>query len=452
MPTAQTKRRIYTVSRLNQEVQRALETGFGLVWLQGELSNFSKPASGHFYFSLKDSQSQIRCAMFRGRNRYVDFDPQSGDEVLVRGKLGLYAARGDFQLIVEHMEPSGVGKLQQQFEESKKKLAALGWFDHDTKQAMPESPQRIGVVTSPTGAAVRDVLQVLARRCRQADIIIYPTLVQGASAVPNIVTALKTAVRRNEVDVVLLVRGGGSLEDLWAFNDERVAEAIHDCSLPVICGVGHEVDVTIADLVADLRAPTPSAAAELATQEDELLEERVLAAEAAIKRLMRNRVLQYQQVVESLQQRLNSRHPQRLLEDRGQRIDELEQRLRLSVLNTSRSKAMQLDSLKKQLRGYSPDRQLANLQNRLQGQLQRLTGGVNGQLKQAEHRWLLASRALDTVSPLATLDRGYAVVKHKTRVVIDAGSLTSGDEIHTQLARGIVHSTVQSVEPGKKNS
>lgn len=452
MASPQSKRRVYTVSRLNQEVQLSLESGFGMIWLQGELSNFSKPASGHFYFSLKDSQSQIRCAMFRGRNRYVDFDPQSGDEVLVRGKLGLYAARGDFQLIVEHMEPAGAGKLQQQFEESKKKLAALGWFDSESKLDIPELPQRIGVVTSPTGAAIRDVLQVLARRCPQADVIIYPTLVQGATAAPNIVNAIAAAQRRNEVDVMLLVRGGGSLEDLWAFNDERVAKAMHDCSLPIICGVGHEVDVTIADFVADLRAPTPSAAAELATQDGELLVDRVNAAGGALSRLMNTRLSQLNSAVHSLQQRLQIRHPARLLNDRRQRVDDFEERLRLAMGRSVQSRSLQLASMQKQLQSHAPDRQLARLSSTLVNLQQRLNSSMAMQLGQNQHRWSLATRALDTVSPLATLERGYAVVKHKNSVATDAAELNPGDHISTQLARGIIHSTVNSVEPDKKNS
>jgi len=247
------EKKIFTVSRLNQEVQKLLESGFGTLWLQGELSNFSRPASGHFYFSLKDSQAQIRCAMFKGRNRYIDFQPASGDAVLVRGKLGLYSARGDYQLIVEHMEPAGAGKLQAAFEATKRDLDARGWFDSSSKKALPNLPKTIGIVTSPTSAAIRDVLQVLNRRYRQSSIIIYPTLTQGSAAAPNIVRALNQANQRQEVDVLLLVRGGGSLEDLWAFNEISVATAIRESAIPIVAGIGHEVDITISDLVSDLR-------------------------------------------------------------------------------------------------------------------------------------------------------------------------------------------------------
>lgn len=452
MSVSESKRRIYTVSRLNQEVQSALESGFGMIWLQGELSNFSRPASGHFYFSLKDSRSQIRCAMFKGRNRYIDFEPQSGDEVLVRGKLGLYAARGDFQLIVEHMEPAGSGKLQMQFEATKKKLDELGWFETENKQPLPDMPQRIGVVTSGTGAAIRDVLKVLARRCPQAQIIVYPTLVQGAAAAPNIVSAIQAADRRNEVDVLLLVRGGGSLEDLWAFNEETVARAVHECSLPLVCGVGHEVDVTICDFVADLRAPTPSAAAEMATPDGEIMEQRVLSARVALRRLLGTKLSLHQSQLHSLSERLQMRHPQRLIEDRKQRIDELDNRLQLTMQSLTRTKRVHLQNLTDRLNTHSPTLQLSRLSAALTNTELRLNSAIEKQLTSSRNRWTLASRALDTVSPLATLDRGFAVVKHKQKVVSNAAKLAPGDQITTQVAHGLIHSKVQKVELDEENT
>ena len=446
MALAESKRRIYTVSRLNQEVQHALETGFGMLWLQGELSNFSRPTSGHFYFSLKDSQSQIRCAMFRGRNRYIDFEPKSGDEVLVRGKLGLYAARGDFQLIVEHMEPAGAGQLQQKFEATKKKLQALGWFDQAAKQALPDLPQRIGVVTSSTGAAIRDVLQVLARRSPQAEIIIYPSLVQGASAAPKIVEAIKTAERRHEVDVLLLVRGGGSIEDLWAFNEEQVAQAIFECELPVVCGVGHEIDITIADLVADLRAPTPSAAAELATPDEEVMLQRVASAKATLHRILAQQLSQQTNLLSSLTDRLNMRHPRRLLDDRGQRIDELEERLQQSMQAQTQRHRMRLALLGTRLNAQSPDKQLTNLRTQLASVEARLVAGMQAGLQNAKGRWQIAARALDTVSPLSTLERGFAVVKHEGKIITNPAQLSPGDLITTQVARGTIVSKVDSID------
>ncbi len=446
------KRRVYTVSRLNQEVQSALESGFGMVWLQGELSNFSRPASGHFYFSLKDSQSQIRCAMFRGRNRYINFEPQSGDEVLVRGKLGLYSARGDFQLIVEHMEPAGTGKLQAQFEATKKKLQALGWFSQEDKKPLPPMPQRIGVITSSTGAAIRDVLQVLARRCPQAEIILYPTLVQGAQAATKIAAAINTADRRNEVDVLLLVRGGGSMEDLWAFNEENVARAVYECELPLVSGVGHEIDVTIADLVADLRAPTPSAAAELATPDDDIMIQRVAGAFYALVNITNSKVERHKSALQSLNTRLQSRHPRRLLEDRGQRIDELDERLRSAMRSETRQHRLQLAQLSSRMHAHSPSQRLINLRTNLISIKMRLDGSIQNKLISSTNRWKIAARALDTVSPLATLERGFAVVKHKDKIITDASTVEPGDKINTQVARGIIHSKIESIETADGDS
>lgn len=447
MPVSETKRRIYTVSRLNQEVQSTLESGFGMLWLQGELSNFSKPASGHFYFSLKDSQAQIRCAMFKGRNRYVDFVPQSGDEVLVRGKLGLYAARGDFQLIVEHMEPAGSGKLQMQYEATKKKLSDAGWFDQERKQALPAMPQRIGIVTSATGAAVQDVLKVLARRCPQAQIIVYPTLVQGSTAAPKIVEAIERADQRNEVDVLLLVRGGGSIEDLWAFNEEIVAKAVYECSLPLVCGVGHEVDVTICDFVADLRAPTPSAAAEMATADGEIMVQRVQSARSALSRMLNAQLSTSRSTLNSLDERLQMRHPRRLLQDRGQRVDELESRLHLTMQSLTRAQQLKVQNLFDRLHSHSPNQQLIKLTAALGNMELRMNSAIEKQLSASKNRWALAARALDTVSPLATLDRGFAVVKHKNKVVTNAAKLAPGDQITTQVAQGLIHSKVDNIEP-----
>lgn len=443
---SETKRRIYTVSRLNQEVQSTLESGFGMLWLQGELSNFSKPASGHFYFSLKDSQAQIRCAMFKGRNRYVDFEPQSGDEVLVRGKLGLYAARGDFQLIVEHMEPAGTGKLQMQYEATKKKLDEAGWFDQAAKQPLPQMPQRIGIVTSATGAAVQDVLKVLARRCPQAKVIVYPTMVQGSTAAPKIAQAIQTADRRNEVDVLLLVRGGGSLEDLWAFNEEMVAQAVYECSLPLVCGVGHEVDVTICDFVADLRAPTPSAAAEMATADGEIMVQRVQEANLALARILHAQLSQSRSRLDSLDERLQMRHPRRLIEDRSQRIDELENRLQQTMRQLTRARRIKLQNLFDRLHSHSPNKQLTKLNTTLSTIELRMNSAVEKRLTASKNRWALAARALDTVSPLATLDRGFAVVKHNNNVVLNAAKLTPGDNITTQVAQGLIHSKVDKIE------
>src|SRR5450755_3103299 len=254
------ERKVYTISQLNAHVRLLLERGLSVVWVEGELSNLSQPSSGHWYFSLKDRDAQVRCAMFRTRNTLCRFAPREGQAVIAYGRVSLYEPRGDYQLLIEHLDDAGLGALQRAFDELKARLAAEGLFAAERKRELPLVPRRIGVITSPTGAAIRDVLHILARRFPAAAVLIYPVPVQGVAAAPAIVAALDLASARAECDVLILTRGGGSLEDLWAFNDERVARAIYRCAIPVVTGIGHEIDFTMADFVADLRAPTPSGA------------------------------------------------------------------------------------------------------------------------------------------------------------------------------------------------
>ena len=427
-----------------------LESGFGTVWLQGELSNFSRPASGHFYFSLKDSQSQIRCAMFKGRNRYVDFQPDNGDAVLVRGKLGLYAARGDFQLIVEHMEPAGAGKLQAAFEATKKDLDQRGWFAAENKLALPQLPKTIGVVSSPTGAAIRDVLHVLERRYRQVRVIIYPTLTQGAGAAPAIAKALQRANERAETDVLLLVRGGGSLEDLWAFNEIAVAQAIRESRIPVVAGIGHEVDVTISDLVSDLRAPTPSAAAELATPDTSTLLRRVVDAHRALIRTQEHQLSRHQQSLKQQMTRLHLRHPEREVREQIQRVDECEQRLSRAWISLAQKRSAMLQSAVARLSASSPQTQLARHQTRQSALLARLITAMTARQNRARAHFDGLVRTLRGVSPLAVLDRGYALVRKDGSVISQAASVMPGDEIQVSLASGEIEATVNATKPASE--
>lgn len=443
-------KKIYTVSRLNQEVQKLLESGFGTLWLQGELSNVSRPSSGHYYFSLKDSQAQIRCAMFKGRNRFLDFQPESGDAVVVRGKLGLYAARGDYQLIVEHMEPAGAGKLQAAFEATKRELDARGWFSQEHKKALPALPQTIGVVTSPTGAALRDVLHVLARRYRQADIVIYPTMTQGAGAAPGIVKALEVANRRAEADVLLLVRGGGSLEDLWSFNEVSVAEAIRNSTIPVVAGIGHEVDITISDLVADLRAPTPSAAAELATPDTSTLQHRLDTASRSLQRAGLARLSASRQQLTQQLARLHLRHPQRRLREQAQRADELEMRLSRAWEARRNAHQSRLQSLTSRLDARSPAFQLSRHQARWRALEARLGVAMETSQTRARSRFELLARALHGVSPLAVLDRGYALVMKDDQLITQTSSIVPGDKITARLAKEEISAIVTSTGPVKR--
>lgn len=439
-----TERKIYTVSRLNQEVQKLLETGFGTLWLQGELSNFSRPASGHFYFTLKDSQSQVRCAMFKGRNRYVDFGPQNGDAVLVRGRLGLYSARGDFQLIAEHMEPAGAGKLQAEFERTKRQLDAQGWFSAEHKKPLPKIPQRIGIVTSPTGAAIRDVLQVLKRRCRQAEVVIYPTLTQGAAAAPALCRALRRANARNETDVLLLVRGGGSLEDLWAFNEVSVAEAIRDSRIPVVAGIGHEVDITISDLVSDLRAPTPSAAAELATPDTENLLRQLIHLNRQLSRLQTDRLKRDQLSLQQFTKRLHLRHPEALVRERVQRLDDLQLRMVKSWQTRLERSTARVNDIVKSLTLHSPGQQLIRYDTMLAALEQRLNSAIHTRHNHAKTRFELLLRALHSVSPLAVLDRGYALIKKDSKLITKPTRVKPGDEVTARLADGEILAIVKA--------
>ena len=321
------RRDVYSVSRLNREVRVLLERGLGVLWVEGELSNFSQPPSGHWYFSLKDRDAQLRCAMYRLKNSLVGFTPRAGMQLLVRGRISLFEPRGEFQLIVEHLEEAGVGALRREFERLKTRLAAEGLFALERKRALPRFPRRIGVITSPSGAALHDILRVLARRYPPAAVLLYPAAVQGAAAVPTLVAALGTASARAECDVLILARGGGSLEDLWAFNDERVARAIHACALPVVCGVGHEIDFTIADFVADARAPTPSAAAEMVVPDAQACLEALARTAQRLSAGMHRELRMGRSRLDAVGHRLSRGHPGMRLQQHMQRLDDLTQRL-----------------------------------------------------------------------------------------------------------------------------
>lgn len=441
---------IFTVSQLNREVRLMLEQQFGFVWLEAEISNLSRPASGHWYLSLKDSNAQIRCAMFRGRNRLLKFDPQNGDQVLVRGALGLYEARGEFQLVLDRMEPVGEGLLQRQFEQIKRKLLADGLFDEHNKQPLPTYPKTIGIITSATGAAVRDVLHVLERRYPAASVIVYPTAVQAEQSVAQIAAALDTADKRGECDVLLLVRGGGSLEDLWSFNEEQVARAIHRCHLPIVSGVGHETDTTIADMVADVRAPTPSAAAEIATPDsrEELLY--IQSLRSSITSASLGILASGNRDLNRLHQRLLTQHPRKQLQQKSQRIDELEQR----VINANRRQLKQyasnLDLLEKNLFSVSPAHSINLFREKLVRHERDLGRLQQDRIHQEKNRLKMAMRALNSVSPLATLDRGYAVVRtNELKTVGSIHGVKSGDKITATVRDGditcLVEDTVERI-------
>ncbi|MHB8814329.1 MAG: exodeoxyribonuclease VII large subunit [Steroidobacteraceae bacterium] len=436
-PDAAPARTVFTVSRLNKEVRVLLERGLGVLWVEGELSNFSQPSSGHWYFSLKDRESQVRCAMFRVKNTALGFTPKAGQHVVARGRVTLYEPRGEYQLIVDHLEEAGVGVLQREFERLKAKLAAEGLFASERKRSLPRFPRRIAVVTSPTGAAVRDVLNILARRFPPAAILVYPTAVQGAAAAPAIVHALQMASARMDCDVLVLARGGGSLEDLWAFNDERVARAIRACAIPVVTGIGHEIDFTIADFAADARAPTPSGAAELVAPDRVACLEALRRMETRMHACMRRELRAVSSRFANVTTRLKQAHPGMRLAHQTQRLDDLEQRLAGATGAVLHTRRHRLSEALSRLIQRSPEHLLRERGRREEVLRARLDHAVEQYLSRLSHRVILAKKTLDTASPLATLARGFAIVTRADgSLVSDASRVTPGEEIEARLASG----------------
>ncbi|MBO1273078.1 exodeoxyribonuclease VII large subunit [Shewanella sp. 4t3-1-2LB] len=438
---------VYTVSRLNGEVRQLLEGQLGRIWLSGEISNFSCPSSGHWYLTLKDSRSQIRCAMFRGRNQNVTFKPINGQQVLVRASISVYEPRGDYQLIIESMLPAGDGLLAQQYEALKMKLAAAGLFAADSKRPLPKNIQRIGVITSPTGAAIRDVLQVLSRRDPAIEVIVYPAAVQGEQAPLQLMRALELANLRQEVDVLLLTRGGGSLEDLWGFNNEALAYAIYNSELPVVSAVGHEVDMTISDFVADVRAPTPSAAAEILSQAASEKQQQLSSARARLMQGWQHWQLLKRQRLQVLDHRLQRQEPLRHLQQLVQRFDEQQLRLVSSLTSFLQRKRQRLLSLEGRLNAQHPRHQLALEGKRLEYLSQQLQKLTQQTLQQAQQRLRNSSHALESVSPLATLSRGYSITRDVNgQIVQSTAQLQPGQLLYTILKQGKVISKIDKLE------
>ncbi|WP_318457774.1 exodeoxyribonuclease VII large subunit [Photobacterium leiognathi] len=442
-PQSQTNSRIYTVSSLNAQVRLILENEMGVVWLIGELSNFSMPVSGHWYFTLKDSRAQVKCAMFKGSNRHVTFKPGNGNQVLVKARLSLYEPRGDYQLIIESMQPEGDGRLQQQFEQLKMSLAAEGLFAQSLKKSLPEQPKRVGIITSKTGAALHDILHILQRRDPSLPIVIYPTMVQGEGAAISIAQAIGRANARQECDVLIVGRGGGSLEDLWAFNEEIVARTIAASQIPIVSAVGHEVDVTIADFVADVRAPTPSAAAELIsrdmTHQTQLLDRKRQQLRHAIAAYLSQSLRQTTQ----LQHRLERQHPQLRLNLQQQHLDEISQRLTQAMARKLQKHQQHVEHNNYKLSLYSPASLVRNAQRNLERSEQRLYDALDRKLLNARHKLAVAAEKLETVSPLATLARGYSITRNEQGDVIrKASQVKAGDTLITTVIDGEIHSSV----------
>jgi len=433
-----------SISQLNLDAQGLLESSFPLIWLQGELSNFSRPASGHWYFSLKDTRAQINGAMFRNRNRLLDFAPQNGQQVLVRAKVTLYVPRGNFQIVVEHMEPAGQGALKAQFDALKAQLQSEGLFAQDRKQALPAWPSQIGVITSPSGAAIRDILQVLQRRCPSIPVVIYPAAVQGADAPVQLRQALGLAVTRNECDVLIIGRGGGSLEDLWAFNDEALTRAVAECPIPIVSAVGHEVDTGLTDFAADLRAPTPSAAAELVSPDLSVVSQRLAGLHRRLRWVMAQQLRTPQERLRHLSQRLRS--PRQHLEQSSQRLDELHNRLQRQMQHRLTLLQGRLQPSQQRLARLSPERLLLDRQQQLAVLNKRLPQPIQRQIQQQQVQLAGLSKRLQTASPLETLARGYSITFKGDDAVRSVSQLQPGDTLTTRLVDGEVTARVEHVQ------
>ena len=436
--------RALSVSELNHQAKHLLEVSFLQVWVEGELSGLSRPSSGHWYFSLKDKKCQVRCAMFRGFNQRVREIPKEGDQVRIRGKVTLYENRGDFQIIVEQVEPAGAGALQQAFEALKVRLQLEGLFDVARKKPLPTLPRHIGVVTSPTGAAIHDILNVLARRCPSIPVTLYPTAVQGKAATNDIVRAIEAANAHGVADVLIIGRGGGSLEDLWCFNEEAVARAIATSALPTVSAVGHEVDVTIADFVADLRAPTPSAAAEKVSPDQSTWIKQLQQNELRLAGATRRALTRMETSLRHLGSRL--RDPRRELMEKAQRMDELDVRLGKAIRQRLERSGTQATHLRQRLTLQSPVQRLADRQNSVKNLNERLAASVSQRLDRQNNQLGHLAQTLNVVSPLATLGRGYAIVQDENGGIIrDAGSLNPGDPVTARVSNGRIAAKVTSV-------
>ncbi len=438
------QRQILSVSQLNRLAKSTLEQ-LPLLWIEGEISNFANPSSGHWYFTLKDKNAQVRCAMFRNRNQAVRFRATQGTQVLVRAKISLYEGRGDYQIIVEHMEEAGLGRLHREFERLKQKLSDQGLFETQKKQTIPQWPLHIGVITSPTGAAIKDVCSVLKRRCPGLAITVVPTSVQGNQAADEIRQALHLAENSGLFDVILLTRGGGSLEDMWCFNDESLANAIYECPIPIVSAVGHEIDYTIADFVADVRAPTPSAAAEILSPDVRELKEKLDTQITKLTTCIQHSINSKKLEVSHLRAQL--KHPGERLENQSQKLDSLEIRMHNVLHNQLNKHKQSIIYANRRLATNSPEKRLQQQSHWLLSNEKRLTRQINQLLSNQQKLLTSAGKQLNSISPLNVLNRGYALVSDdQSKIVTDTSQVEINDTVNVRLANGQLTCTVTNRE------
>jgi exodeoxyribonuclease VII large subunit len=442
------KTKIYTVSTLSEEIKNLLEAHFDFVWVEGEISNFRSPISGHFYMVLKDEKAQIKAVMFRPQTRYLKFMPQDGMKVIVRGRVAIYEPRGEYQVILDYMEPLGVGALALAFEQLKKKLAAQGIFDESIKKPLPFLPQRVAVITSPTGAAIRDFLKIIRRRFANLEIIVVPVKVQGEGAAGEMVEALALVNRELDVDVIVLTRGGGSIEDLWAFNQEELALAIRASRIPVVSAVGHEIDVTISDLAADLRAPTPSGAAELLVVEKETLKQQIMQLQARLQSGLKTELARLQEKVRFLSRGL--RDPRKRLADSWLRLDEVENRLSRMMSFMIMDRKRSLAAGERALILRSPLKTIAGLTQKIEFQTRSMAMMVTRKLKDCRMDMSMLQEKLKDMSPLSVLGRGYSITRKlpERRVLRSSSQVAKGDRVNVKLAEGELECLVEKIVSG----
>lgn len=432
---------VLTISRLTALLREVIEDNFEQVWVEGEVSNFSSPSSGHLYFTLKDSSAQLRCVMFKSGAKNLKFTPGDGMALIARGRLSLYDQRGEYQLIVEYLEPAGIGALQLAYIQLKERLAKEGLFADSHKQALPPFPRTLGVVTSPTGAAIHDILNIIKRRFSSLEVLIFPVRVQGEGAAIEIAEAIDELNRLSLVDVMIVGRGGGSLEDLWAFNEEVVARAVYRSRIPVISAVGHETDWTICDFASDLRAPTPSAAAELVIRSTTELR-------ATLEQLWHRLVLGIEHYLKQLRTEHNSLNraitdPSTMVGHFAQRVDDLSSRYEQAIYRTIERNTAELQHYESIMTGHSPDKSIQRGRQTLINLSDKLDHLLTQHLEAAHSHFDVCTARLDVLSPLRTLARGYAIAsKNDGTVVTDAASLVSGDSLTITLHKGKVLCTV----------
>ncbi|KAF0204861.1 MAG: exodeoxyribonuclease VII large [Gallionellaceae bacterium] len=434
------KNTVLSVREFNSAAKQVIEAGLPLVWVRGEISNFVGAASGHWYFSLKDEAAQVRCVMFRHKSQYLDFKPANGMQVEVLALPTLYEARGDFQLTLEKMRPAGLGALYEAFEKLKRKLEQEGLFDAERKRALPFLPRQIGIVTSPQAAALRDVLRTLANRMPGIPVVLYPTPVQGEGAGQKIAAAIRAANERGECDTLIVCRGGGSIEDLWAFNEEVVARAIATSRIPVVSGVGHETDFTIADFVADLRAATPTAAAQAAAPDGAELGQRLQHSAARLARASMRRFEQHMQQLDYLQRRLV--HPAQRMQQQRQHLEQLQQRLQLAQAHAVQHQQWRWQALRQRLRAVRPD--VAELQMRQTGYAHRLHEVMAHNLERRASRLTTLQQHLQHLDPRQVLARGYSMVRDEHgKIVVDSAQIALGARLDVTFAQGWARAEVK---------